>query len=193
MNFLEFWFRENYPEFEAERKITYVRDALYELFNGYVVSQGSSNSGQGKHGVGPKGCSSSVCVDTEDDETPLSFSDLYELYLEQQTAGSDKSELDMYLEEGPCHRALGSGCSVLEWWKARSYGYRILSKMACDILSIPIGATSRSSLGTLHRIVDHYHASMLKEMVQALICAADWLNCSNGIKSSPDVSIFFFI
>ena len=184
MNFLEFWFRENYPEFEAERKITYVRDALYELFNGYVVSQGSSNSGQGMHGDGPKGCSSSVCVDTEDD--------LFELYMEQRAAGSDKSELDMYLEEGPCHRALGSGCSVLEWWKARSYGYPILSKMASDILSIPFGATSRSSLGTLHRIVDHYHASMSKEMVQALSCAADWLNCSNGIKSSPDVSIFFF-
>nr|POF15753.1 zinc finger bed domain-containing protein ricesleeper 1 [Quercus suber] len=179
-------------EFEAKRKITYVRDALYELFNGYVVSQVSSNSGQGMHGDGPKGCSSSVCVDTEDDETPLSFSDSFELCMEQRTAGSDKSELDMYLEEGSCHRALGSCCSVLEWWKARSYGYPILSKMACDILSIPFGATSRSSLGTLHRLVDHYHASMSKEMVQALSCAADWLNCSNGIKSSPDVSIFFF-
>lgn len=47
------------------------------------------------HGDGPKGCSSSVCVDTEDDETPLSFSDLCELYMEQHAAGSDKSELDM--------------------------------------------------------------------------------------------------
>ena len=110
---------------------------------------------------------------------------------QERPAESNKSELDKYLEDVP-YSWLDKSFNALEWWKGRRYGYDILSKLACDILSIPIvGATSRSALGTLHRNVDHYRASRSKETVQALICAADWLKCSNEIKSLPDVSILF--
>ena len=193
MTFLKFWLQEIYPEVEAKRQMTSVRDALYELFNAYVVNQVSSNRGQGMHGDRPKGCSSSTSVDTGNDKDPLSrIEKEFELYLsKERPAESNKSELDKYLEDVP-YSWLDKSFNALEWWKGRRYGYDILSKLACDILSIPIvGATSRSALGTLHRNVDHYRASRSKETVQALICAADWLKCSNEIKSLPDVSILF--
>lgn len=51
-----------------------------------------------------------------------------------------KSDLDIYLEEGVyiCNEDSDSYFDALEWWKVNNLKFRILSKMACDILSVPI-------------------------------------------------------
>jgi hypothetical protein len=51
-----------------------------------------------------------------------------------------KSDLDIYLEENVfiCDEGSSKDFSDLEWWKATTLKFRILSKMARDILSIPI-------------------------------------------------------
>lgn len=76
-----------------------------------------------------------------------------------------KSDLDIYLEEG-VYRCVSHGEEIvdphfdaLEWWKANTFKYRILSKMACDILSIPITSVAlESTFSAGGRVIDPYRA-----------------------------------
>ena len=54
---------------------------------------------------------------------------------------AEKSELDIYLEEGVyiiCDEKSMVSFDALEWWRNHELKYRILSKMAANILAIPI-------------------------------------------------------
>ena len=56
-----------------------------------------------------------------------------------------KSELDVYLEEGVYICDDDSNFDVLEWWKMNALKFKVLSKMACDFLSIPITTVASES------------------------------------------------
>ncbi|CAN1338305.1 Zinc finger BED domain-containing protein RICESLEEPER 2 [Linum perenne] len=56
----------------------------------------------------------------------------------QVSAPAGKSELDKYLESHIFEDPKGSEFDVIGWWKEHSLQYKILSRMAIDILAIPI-------------------------------------------------------
>ncbi|KAL6529828.1 hypothetical protein OROGR_015451 [Orobanche gracilis] len=63
---------------------------------------------------------------------------------------------------------------ALKWWKDSSK-YKILSRLAADILAIPISTVaseSTSSAGT--RVIDSYRASLAQKTVEMLMCKGDW-------------------
>ena len=65
---------------------------------------------------------------------------------------------------------------ILGWWKANSNRYQVLSKLARDVLAIPISTVaSESALSTGGRILDPFQSSLSPLMVQNLVCAQDWL------------------
>ncbi|KAL7181336.1 hypothetical protein ACSBR1_040257 [Camellia fascicularis] len=100
---------------------------------------------------------------------------------ELDTIEPSKSDLDIYLEEGLyiCKGNLDVNFDALDWWKANTLKFRILSNMARDLLSIPISTVaSESAFSTGGRVLDQYRSSLKLETVQALICGGDWL-CSN--------------
>ena len=105
-----------------------------------------------------------------------------------------KSDLDIYLEESVyiCNEGVSSHFDALEWWKINNLKYRILSKMACDILSIPItSVASESTFSAGGRVIDPYRASLSTETVQMLLCGADWVRAFYGLKKGSEVSIIF--
>jgi hypothetical protein len=55
-----------------------------------------------------------------------------------------KSDLEVYLEEDVyiCDEGADLKFDALEWWKSNQFKYRILSKMAQDILAIPISTVA---------------------------------------------------
>ncbi|KAA3477072.1 zinc finger BED domain-containing protein RICESLEEPER 2-like [Gossypium australe] len=64
---------------------------------------------------------------------------------------------------------------ALEWWKVNSLKFRILSKMTCEILSIPITTVaSKSVLSAGGRVIDAYRSSLGTDTVQMLLCGSDW-------------------
>lgn len=70
----------------------------------------------------------------------------------------NKSELETYLDEGvfSC-KSSSTDFDALEWWKSNSLKFKILSKMACEILSIPITTVaSESTFSADGRIIDQY-------------------------------------
>ncbi|KAL4569982.1 hypothetical protein LXL04_025631 [Taraxacum kok-saghyz] len=98
----------------------------------------------------------------------------------------EKSELDMYLEEG-VYRDQGqrgiNSFSALEWWNVHKLKYRVLSLMARDVLAIPISTVaSEATFSAGGRVIDAYRASLGTETVQMLICGGDWIRQLHGVK-----------
>ncbi|KAG8650724.1 hypothetical protein MANES_07G065770v8 [Manihot esculenta] len=78
-----------------------------------------------------------------------------------------KFELDVYLEESVHIYQDDSNFDALEWWKMNNMKFRILSKMARDILSIPITTVaSESAFSAGGRIIDPHKASLGAKTVQ---------------------------
>ncbi|KAG9442259.1 hypothetical protein H6P81_018113 [Aristolochia fimbriata] len=90
---------------------------------------------------------------------------------------STRSELENYLEDAVyiCETSQYD-FDVLEWWKINNLKYRVLSKMAADILAIPISTVaSESTFSAGGRVIDSYRSSLAPNTVQALICGGDWV------------------
>ncbi|KAJ6696359.1 ZINC FINGER BED DOMAIN-CONTAINING PROTEIN DAYSLEEPER-LIKE ISOFORM X1 [Salix koriyanagi] len=99
----------------------------------------------------------------------------FDIYISEITGGQHfKSELDQYLEESLLPRV--HEFDVLGWWKLNRLKYPTLSKMAVDILSIPMSTVAPDSVfDTENRRIDSYRSSLRPVTLEALICAKDWL------------------
>ncbi|CAN1340483.1 Zinc finger BED domain-containing protein RICESLEEPER 2 [Linum perenne] len=70
----------------------------------------------------------------------------------------------------------GSKFDVLKWWSSYGIAYPILSEIAKDVLAIPISTVASESAFSLGgRIMNEFRTSLTPSMLEALVCAADWL------------------
>ncbi|KAK1437459.1 hypothetical protein QVD17_03250 [Tagetes erecta] len=126
----------------------------------------------GGHGLG---LASVVEVKTEDGshDNGAGLTD-FDAYIMETTSQQSKSELDQYLEESLLPRV--HEFDVIGWWKLNKVKYPTLSKMARDILTIPVSSVGQESVFEPGRKeMDRYRCSLRAETVEALICAKDWL------------------
>ncbi|XP_072955909.1 zinc finger BED domain-containing protein RICESLEEPER 2-like [Typha angustifolia] len=78
-----------------------------------------------------------------------------------------KSELEIYLEEQTT--SLIDKFDALEWWRLNMLKFPILSKMARDILSVPITTVaSESAFSVGGRVLNNFRSSLSSETVEAL-------------------------
>lgn len=97
-----------------------------------------------------------------------------------------KSELDTYLEESCEEDTLDF--DVLGWWKKRVAKFPILSSMARDFLAIPLSTVaSESAFSSGGRILGDSRSSLTPDMLQALVCAKDWLYMPKGDEGQANV------
>ncbi|KAK9074591.1 hypothetical protein SSX86_007189 [Deinandra increscens subsp. villosa] len=101
-----------------------------------------------------------------------------------------KSELEKYLDDD--EEKWDNNFDVLKWWKANSSRYPIVSRMAKDILAIPVSSVaSESAFSTGGRVIDAYRSSLSPPVVEALICTQDWIRKSKkAIKVAEDPTDF---
>ncbi|XP_031257249.1 zinc finger BED domain-containing protein RICESLEEPER 2-like [Pistacia vera] len=100
--------------------------------------------------------------------------DEYEEEMEVEIHDMTKSELDIYLEE-KC-LPMKSNLNILDWWKANAATYKVLSYMARDVFAIPISTVaSESAFNTSSHVLYHFRSSLSTPIVEALVCAQDWL------------------
>jgi hypothetical protein len=92
----------------------------------------------------------------------------------------NKSELDTYLSDRVEKNV--PNFDILGWWKDCSVRrYHILSKLAKDVLAMPVSTvTSESAFSTGGRVLDSFRTSLTPRMVEALICTQDWLRKCHG-------------
>lgn len=91
-----------------------------------------------------------------------------------------KSELDKYFSED--NEEDTKGFDILKYWKDNSTRLPLLSRMARDLLAIPISSVaSESAFSAGGRTLDDFRSSLTPTMVERLICANDWLRGCNSI------------
>ncbi|KAG6516436.1 hypothetical protein ZIOFF_026901 [Zingiber officinale] len=100
----------------------------------------------------------------------------------------EKSELDVYLEEG-CHRHNPNDAfDALGWWKLNTYKFPVLSTLARDILAIPITTVaSEATFSAGGRVIDKYRASLAPATVEMLMCGGDWCRKRHGVTKKTKV------
>ncbi|XP_050220889.1 zinc finger BED domain-containing protein RICESLEEPER 2-like [Mercurialis annua] len=92
--------------------------------------------------------------------------------------GPRKSELETYLNEAPVES--DEDFNILKWWKLNAGRFPILSRMARDILAVPISTVaSESAFNTSGRVLDCFRSSLTPRIVEALVCTQDWLRAEN--------------
>jgi hypothetical protein len=91
-----------------------------------------------------------------------------------------KSELDKYLLED--NEEDKKGFDILKYWKDNATRLPIMSRMARDLLAIPISSVaSESAFSAGGRTLDEFRSSLTPAMVERLICTNDWIRGSDFI------------
>ncbi|KAJ4971285.1 hypothetical protein NE237_004384 [Protea cynaroides] len=123
----------------------------------------------------------SLTSDVEDDMDPF-----FIWAKKRKASASDKSELDQYLEEPvkPCVKEY----DVMAYWKSCEAQFPYLSRLARDILAVPMSTiASESAFSSGGRVIDKYRNKLLPRNVEALVCLRDWMYDANfGVETDPD-------
>ena len=68
---------------------------------------------------------------------------------------------------------------ILKWWRDNCSRYQVLSKVAKDVLVVPISIVAfESTFSTGDSIVDSFRSSLSPLMVQNLVCSQNWLQAT---------------
>jgi len=100
--------------------------------------------------------------------------------MESGSSNTAKSELDKYLSEDTEDR--NKKIDILVWWKDNAPRLPVLAHLTRDVLAIPVSTVaSESAFSTSGRILDDFRTSLTPFMVEALVCAQDWLRRATPI------------
>ncbi|WJX79196.1 hypothetical protein P8452_62339 [Trifolium repens] len=171
MKLVEFSFTKIYGE-DAHGYVKIVDDGIHELFDEYATLPLPLTPAYAEEG----NAGSNMKVEGSQGGTLLSDNGLtdFDAYIMETSTHQTKSELDQYLEESLLPRV--PDFDVLSWWKLNKLKYPTLSKMARDILSIPVSTVPPDSIfDKKSKEMDQYRSSLRPETVEALVCTKDWM------------------
>ncbi|WVZ49306.1 hypothetical protein U9M48_000675 [Paspalum notatum var. saurae] len=99
---------------------------------------------------------------------------------------TNKSELNKYFAEE--NEEDKKDFDTLKWWKDNANRFSILSRMARDLLAIPISTVaSGSAFSTGGRVLDDFRSSLTPTMVERLVCTQDWLYRCTALSVEEDL------
>ena len=67
---------------------------------------------------------------------------------------------------------------ILAYWKNNTDKYPILAQIARDMMAIQVSTVASESFSGAGRVVDPHRNRLDPEMVQAHICAKDWIHAA---------------
>ncbi|KAL6642962.1 hypothetical protein ACP70R_021143 [Stipagrostis hirtigluma subsp. patula] len=101
----------------------------------------------------------------------------FAMHLEEIESRESDSELSRFLKD-TCEKNT-EDFEILTWWKVNSNKYPILSKLAKDVLAVPVSTVaSESAFSTGGRVISSFRSSLSPKMAEVLICAQSWLRSS---------------
>ncbi|XP_019172939.1 PREDICTED: zinc finger BED domain-containing protein RICESLEEPER 2-like [Ipomoea nil] len=179
LEYMSYQFEELYGKDNGKKYLENVQAAMVELFGDYAatysvnVQQSSSDSSSGSQPDVPP---------IQSHTTIGRPQNMLKNKLKRQkmeASGSYKeTELQVYLSEKIVEDT--PDFDILRWWKLNSERFPTLSKMARDILAVPISTVaSESTFSTSGRVLDAFRSSLTPKIVEALVCAQDWMRLPN--------------
>lgn len=190
MKLVEFSYSKIYGV-EAAKYVKVVDDAVHELYKEYVAQPLPLTPAYVEQGDGNNAPASENGTQATAPSTGDGLVD-FDMYLSEiATSQPTKSELEQYLDESLTPRI--QEFDILNWWKLNTLKFPTLSRMARDILAIPMSMVSSGnsifSAGTGTRMLDDYRSSLRPEIVEALFCAKDWLQYSPATPEAPSTAL----
>ncbi|XP_017614061.1 zinc finger BED domain-containing protein RICESLEEPER 2-like [Gossypium arboreum] len=160
-----------YPEFALSEMMQKLKESLYEFFDEYKPPLHSTCS--------QLSLPTHVSLGEPQQKMKRRMQALYQKR-ELEICGEDKtSKLDKYLVEA--NEEFVEDFDILLWWKVNSPRFPTLSKMARDVLAIPVfTVSSEFAFSTGGRMLDQYKSSLTLKIVQALVCTQDWIRKSSS-------------
>ncbi|GAU51793.1 hypothetical protein TSUD_415770 [Trifolium subterraneum] len=157
-----------------------LKELVNKLFAHYEVEYpipSVSSSASSSHYT--QNSTSSQTLDESDDD--VDWDDAFNLKMKQKQVDVKKSELERYLaaDNEDCK---DHSFDILGWWKEKSTRYHVLSRMARDILAIPVSTvSSESAFSTGGRVLDSFRSYLNSNTVEALICIQNWIRKPKAI------------
>ncbi|XP_066357203.1 zinc finger BED domain-containing protein RICESLEEPER 2-like [Miscanthus floridulus] len=181
MKIVEFSYSKIYGLMKGAKYVKLVDDAVHELYKEYIRQPLPSTPAHVEQEVTGALPNNKNSIPTDPTSTGNLLSG-FDIYLSEVALSQiPKSELDQYLEEALAPRMLEF--DILKWWKLNAVRYPTLSRMAQDVLAIPMSTVGRGSsvfaAGTEAKMLDDYQSSLHPETLEALFCAKDWLQHSS--------------
>lgn len=131
--------------------------------------------------IGTNNAASSTTANTS---IMTGFDQILSMVREKEVVPSLKSELSAYLNEGIYNpNSNNNSFSALEWWRNNNVKYKILSKMAADILVISISmVASEYTFSVSGRVIDEFCSRLNEEFIEAIIYGGYWLRHKYNLK-----------
>ncbi|KAF7150091.1 hypothetical protein RHSIM_Rhsim02G0147200 [Rhododendron simsii] len=167
LRWVKFFYTKSKGKAEGEKMEKKVKDVLNRLYDSYA------KEGEVRQNV--SSASPMPRVENEDCDSHLNLAMEFDTYLEEEYSSVCSSEVDKYLGD-LCERRDNLDFDILMWWKNNSNKYPILSKIARDVLAVPVSTiASESAFSTGGRILDPFRSSLSPSMVETLVCTQNWL------------------
>jgi len=168
VKFLEYGFSIIYDREKAKTFTKKVEDSLTRLFEWYAEAELAPSNSEVSHVP--------LKIDLEDcAENPRKlWASSFLEHLQVIESKAANTELAIYLAE-VCEKDTDD-FSILTWWRRRQMKYPTLSKVAKDVLAVPVSTiASEASFSTGRRVINPQRSSLSPKMIEALICGQSWL------------------
>ena len=176
LEFMEYSLKQMYGDDTGLTVYIILKSDLSALFDEYVLFYGNV--------VGGSNSVPTVSVHSSGPSLPGKSASLLKAKFKKHkmetggSCGNKKSELDIYLSEDIVEE--DDSFDVLRWWKVNSDRFPVLSRMARDVLAVPVSTVaSESAFSTGGRVLDVFRSSLTPKIVEALVCTSDWLRMAN--------------
>ncbi|KAK2454964.1 zinc finger BED domain-containing protein RICESLEEPER [Trifolium repens] len=168
----------------AVENIKKVRSSLDDLYDEYValcLVDASSSDGNFNSNNQSSSQANVAAVKT-------GFDEIMCIIQENEAIGPMKSELQEYLDECLYTPPIPTSFSALDLRRNNSMKYKILSKMAADILAILISTVaSESTFSVGGRVIDEFRSKLSEDSVEAFICGGDWFRHKYNVTKNSKV------
>lgn len=160
---VEFWFKKIFGNKKADEIVGILRTDIDHLYGQYIKFGGCSSE------VKPSVDETQICLEKG--------SLLQEFYEFRASQNSKKSEIERYLIEDVENP--NAHFDILSWWKVNAIKFPVLARIARDVLAIPITTVAfESAFNTGGRVLDPFRSSLDPKIMEAIICAQNWLKLS---------------
>ncbi|CAO2142705.1 unnamed protein product [Urochloa humidicola] len=173
LKFIDFSCKLLYDRVKAKEFTSTIESGLTRLYEFYVEADAGTSSDSRNSNQQPP-----FNIDEGVDDISSILASQFALHLKEIENREMNSELTRFLKEN-CEEN-NEKFDILNWWKVNSRKYPVLSKLAKDILAVPVSTVaSESAFSTSGRIISSFRTSLSPKMVEALICGQSWIRQSH--------------